>query len=207
MHKSMLLVSLGILVVAQVVQGRTVYANDPPRSCEIIGDTDIYGIGIRLSFYLQWGATLVALLFDLGEEARGLRVSSNIITISVLTNVFLGISSGSILILELIIVVNLVVLLSLNFSGLFSKVDNTSVETGIKLLLMTLLSALLPWIIFKAYYDGLKPGCTLYVTAFPKYDWTNHGYLEFCRAGACLAVLSCICFGPVSLLHLSKGIK
>ena len=41
------------------------------RSCDLIGDTDVYGVGVRISFYLNWAAAYVALVLDLHEEHKG----------------------------------------------------------------------------------------------------------------------------------------
>jgi hypothetical protein len=36
------------------------YANDDPKNCQIIGDTNIYGLGIRLAYYLQFTAAVLS---------------------------------------------------------------------------------------------------------------------------------------------------
>jgi len=36
------------------------YANDDPKDCQIIGDANIYGLGIRLSYYFQFAAALLS---------------------------------------------------------------------------------------------------------------------------------------------------
>ena len=42
----------------------------PPSSCQILGDSSLYGVGIRTSYYLQYTAALLSLLFLGGEDQK-----------------------------------------------------------------------------------------------------------------------------------------
>src|SRR5437764_108577 len=44
-------------------------------SCTIEGVADFYGLGIRLGFYAQWSALLLANFLGVAEEVPGIRVS------------------------------------------------------------------------------------------------------------------------------------
>ena len=86
-------------------------------------------------------------MFDLSENARGVRISSNIIIISVFANLFLGISKHLILMLEIQLVLYRVDPTTLfNFPGMFSEVEITNEEAGPKLLLVALFAGLDPWL-------------------------------------------------------------
>jgi hypothetical protein len=43
-----------------VLAGGSHYANDDPTDCQIIGDANIYGLGIRLSYYFQFAAAILS---------------------------------------------------------------------------------------------------------------------------------------------------
>lgn len=55
---------------------------DPASLCEIDGNRDLYGRGIRLSFYLQWISTLLVTLFK-QEEEQLMRVVNLILQLAV----------------------------------------------------------------------------------------------------------------------------
>ncbi|KAH8771216.1 hypothetical protein F5882DRAFT_465435 [Hyaloscypha sp. PMI_1271] len=46
------------------------YFTDEPDSCRIIGDVDVYGIGIRLGYYLQY---IAAALYVVGKRPDDLK--------------------------------------------------------------------------------------------------------------------------------------
>ena len=43
-------------------------ANSLPNACSFDGNTDLYGIGVRVGLYLQWITTLLTTIFSPGEE-------------------------------------------------------------------------------------------------------------------------------------------
>ena len=52
-------------------------------SCHIIGDTDLYGIGIRLGMYLQWASLVIASLIA-PSQSRPAGLGAFVITVSIL---------------------------------------------------------------------------------------------------------------------------
>jgi hypothetical protein len=107
------------LLIKSVV-GYTHYANDTVpivvqsvQPCHLYGDSDIYGIGIRLSLYIQWATMIVAIpIAGEGDFVPVTRMGFNIVALAVLINTYISASSGSFAILELYIVSCLVVFLS-----------------------------------------------------------------------------------------------
>ncbi|KAF8536373.1 hypothetical protein BDD12DRAFT_807839 [Trichophaea hybrida] len=89
---------------------------DDPNTCQIIGDTDIYGLGIRPGFYLQYVAILIAFYVD-PKATRNARTGLNIFSIAVLITEYRTANwAGSLIMLEFFIVANMVLLMTL---GLF----------------------------------------------------------------------------------------
>ncbi len=89
--------------------------NEP---CGFVGNSDIYGIGVRYGFYLQWVATLLITIFSPSEEE-----TLRIVNLTIQTSIFLGIavqSSSETNPVEPIIVLFLMCgsLSSLNFKGM-----------------------------------------------------------------------------------------
>jgi hypothetical protein len=61
--------------------------NEP---CGFVGNSDIYGIGVRYGFYLQWFATLLITIFSPSEEE-----TVRIVNLTIQTSIFLGIAVQS----------------------------------------------------------------------------------------------------------------
>ncbi len=74
-----------------------------PKSCKIIGDPDIYGTGIRISFYLQWASLLLAIWLA-PETTKNIRISTNIVSFALFINVFRSVHSNSLVFLEFYLV-------------------------------------------------------------------------------------------------------
>jgi hypothetical protein len=58
--------------------------------CSFEGNSDIYGIGVRYGFYLQWFATLLITIFSPSEEE-----TVRIVNLTIQTSIFLGIAVQS----------------------------------------------------------------------------------------------------------------
>lgn len=61
--------------------------NEP---CGFVGNADMYGIGVRYGFYLQWFATLLITIFSPSEEE-----TLRIVNLTIQTSIFLGIAVQS----------------------------------------------------------------------------------------------------------------
>jgi hypothetical protein len=98
------------------------------QPCHLYGDSDIYGIGIRLSFYIQWGTIILALIAGVEDEIKSTRRGFNVVSLAVLVNTFISATNGSFAALELFIVSTLVVFLSLYFIVPFGGEINVQYE-------------------------------------------------------------------------------
>ncbi|KAI4098236.1 MAG: hypothetical protein L6R37_006606, partial [Teloschistes peruensis] len=78
----------------RITAASTHYLADPD-SCQIVGDTDLYGIGVRVGLYLQWLSLFLAVVFASPNEAIHAFTASNIITLAVFTSFLVGINSDA----------------------------------------------------------------------------------------------------------------
>lgn len=83
--------------------------------CHLYGDSDIYGIGIRISFYIQWSVIIIALVGGFEDEIKSTRRGFNIVSLAVMINTFHSVANGGFAVLEIFIVSTLVLLLSAYF--------------------------------------------------------------------------------------------
>ncbi|KAI5793440.1 hypothetical protein FPQ18DRAFT_304748 [Pyronema domesticum] len=101
-------VAFSVLALSSVVEADTRFSNDPktPR-CLLMGDPDIYGLGVRLGFYLQYLSALIALMVD-PKSVHSARTGLNIFTLAILINQFRSTDwEGSILMPEYFMIINL----------------------------------------------------------------------------------------------------
>lgn len=79
--------------------------------CHLYGDPDLYGIGVRISYYVQWGAGVLALALGASKQITTVRRGINILTTAVLINAVRSMFEGSFAVFEFQIVVSLVLAL------------------------------------------------------------------------------------------------
>ena len=77
---------------------------DDPDSCDIIGDTDIYGIGVRISYYIAFWSGIIAMIFSHSSAIRDCRKGLNIISSAVFVTVIRNTLQGSFAVFEWYIV-------------------------------------------------------------------------------------------------------
>jgi hypothetical protein len=91
-----------ILLIAPS-EAATPFASFPPKSCSIRGDPDIYGVGIRLNYYLQYVSLLLLPYLSSSPESYALQATlqtTNILTISIYTCTLLTLSPSTLVALE-----------------------------------------------------------------------------------------------------------
>jgi len=86
---------LFILIFVRMSSTHTVFSNDPPDSCVIVGDPDLYGIGVRLSYCLSLTAAVLATSFGLFNKLSNIRRGIIIVTCAVLIDTIISSTKGS----------------------------------------------------------------------------------------------------------------
>jgi len=83
---------LGILAIFIFLSPGSAYMyfSRDPGSCQIIGDSDLYGIGVRAGFYLQWASLLICRNFHLDETAHSIMTSQIMMVIAIIINAVAG---------------------------------------------------------------------------------------------------------------------
>jgi hypothetical protein len=124
----------------------THYANS--TSCDLIGDSDVYGIGVRISYYLAYFAGVAALLANHKTALRDCRRGVNIISVAVLVSVIRNTIQGSFALSEWNVVFPMALILPMitlipTYSG---EILEELVRTGVTLLIWSIYSVLQPWL-------------------------------------------------------------
>jgi len=204
-YKSLLCGILSILIFSPVSSGYTVFSDDPPDSCVIIGDPDLYGIGVRLSYYLSFSAIVLATIFDLRDELSATRRGIIIITTAVLIDSIIGMTKGSFSILEWYIVTLETIGLAIPcfvpqenpfVSKAFSEVlqhpevvldaimKEDAVLFGLFYATMAVTLCSTPWIYFILHNQGYREGCSVTTFFFARFNIHAHGWMIFIKVAA-----------------------
>lgn len=187
-------------------------------SCRIIGDADLYGIGVRISFYLQWFTGVLAVICGLDDELHNIRRGIVIVSLVVFINTLISTVQGSFAILEW----NIIPLLTTGIGlGCFcpgvvrfknkdkpghvdweydTPTKRAGVLFGLMLLLNTVVVGLQPWLFFKGLYQGYKPGCSVKTFVYAPFDIYDSHWIMFCKI---MSIFGCI----LGLFWLLTGIN
>jgi hypothetical protein len=77
----------------------TQYTNDP-SSCDLVGEGDVYGIGVRLGYYFSWISGLTAVFFDNPKAVRDTRRTVILVSLAVFIIIIQNTLNGSFALLE-----------------------------------------------------------------------------------------------------------
>ena len=170
-------------------------------SCEIEGDPDIYGIGIRCGFYLQWASLVIILLFT-PKEGASHRTASTITTLAVYINTFRSMRQGSLVSVDyplLWYLTSNLTFFNWPVSAVGYKKHGGSQAMVIVIWAMYYLAG--PWVFFKGLQIGRQPGCDVKYFIFVPISIYSKGFSTFLKVGSALAV-----FSAVGLLYIAAGL-
>ena len=132
-----------------------------PGNCQIIGDSDVLGLGIRLNYYLQWAAIVFA-TWMASEQVEPARLTSNVVTIAVYVNTFLRVKHGNLIAVEWWIVYNMTFVLTIGFIPTSTILLRKSIYSfGFLGLLWSMIIFAECYVWFKGIDVGHKDGCVV----------------------------------------------
>ncbi|CAM1504952.1 Fc.00g025430.m01.CDS01 [Cosmosporella sp. VM-42] len=82
------------------------------QPCHLFGDSDLFGVGVRASFYISWAVGLLGFLLGALNEMKAPRLSFNILLLTLTVILIRNTRGGSLALLEWYIVMGLAVLSS-----------------------------------------------------------------------------------------------
>jgi hypothetical protein len=201
----MLLVAILFIESIAPAAAYTVYAPEP-GSCRIIGDPDVYGIGIRLCYYLQWVATILA-SWIAPEQNSIARTSANTVTLGVLASNFRSAQHGSLIAVEWYIVLWMTFVLSATNLPKRSEISG-SFSLSVQLLLWSVKLLAQPWVYFRAFNTGHKDGCSAFVFLFAKINVYHNGWRIFGKVASILGVVVVVgVFLPLAVYFFYAGVR
>jgi hypothetical protein len=151
-------------------------------SCQIIGDPDVYGIGVRLSYYIATVSMIIAVAAGNPSAGNDVLKGLNIINFAILKIVIRNILEGSFALLEWLIVFPLIAVpygpsaLALRFTAM--------AVFGSYALGFGLFGVLSVWVVWMKTYQGLKEGCDPQYFIFTGFSLYNEHFIVFLKAWA-----------------------
>jgi hypothetical protein len=182
---------------------------DDPNSCQLIGDPDVYGIGLRLSYYLAYASGLIALAAGhhaaIQDAKKGLNIITFVIFIILLNNTV----NNSFALLEWLIVSSLVMFIpvSVFVSAIIidiGKVDDL-IGSGIILFHWSLFCVLQPWLLFTLREQGRRSQCEAKQFFFAYLDLYNPRFVLLSKFCAIICCIMGVVLIPGSIFLVGKG--
>ncbi|KAJ4370593.1 hypothetical protein N0V83_005114 [Neocucurbitaria cava] len=158
--------------------------------CQIIGDADVYGLGVRLSFYLQWVASIVQLFFCPGTSETT-RSAAVITVLAVFINILRNLNSETLVAVEWSMLYSvLTFLLSWNIpwtKAARCKLDRTGGSYFVLFFILAVYQIMCPYIIYHAWDYGPQPGCSAKFIFWTAIDAYSKGWIIFLKVSWTLA--------------------
>ncbi|CCX05340.1 Similar to hypothetical protein AOL_s00215g429 [Arthrobotrys oligospora ATCC 24927]; acc. no. EGX43693 [Pyronema omphalodes CBS 100304] len=173
------------------VEAYTHFDKDEPDKCHLIGDPDVYDIGVRLGFYLQYLALMIHLWAN-PEAANSARSGLSIFTLEIFTNAYRTMSwEGSIVILEILILGSMTIGLTLSTlpDFILFTAKNSELYLWLMLGMLSMWTLSLPWVFLTKQNNGLKPGCDVSIPfLFISIKASNKTWQIFMKVSSCLSI-------------------
>jgi hypothetical protein len=179
-----------LLLISAFFVPSTSAATTQTSDCQIIGDADVYGLGVRLSFYLQWVASLVQLFFC-PEASATTRPAAVITILAVFINTLCRLRSDSLVAVDWSMLYSLLTcLLSWNYpvtEAMWRGLDRTGGSYFVLFVILAIYQIMCPYVIFTAWDYGRQPGCSAKFVFWATIDAYSKGWTIFLKASWVLA--------------------
>ena len=168
------------------------YFDPDPDSCLIIGDSDLYGLGIGLSFYLSWAGAWASVLFKRHDACREARKAANLVALAVLIDLIISTTQGSFALFEFSIVAPLA-LLPVGITILPNGLKKKDLLSMIFTCIVTMINCgIQPWLYFGILHQGYREGCKVDVFLFGPFSAYNSHWIGFCKYSAVMGGLTVV---------------
>lgn len=182
------------LVILALLSESALAATVQTPECDILGDPDVYGPGVRYGFYMQW-ASIVIFQFLAPLNAEIMRPASAVTVLAVYINTLRNLAHSSLVTIDwpiLWFLTFLLVFFNLPTSAAGVRRTGGSLFTVMMVLAIYYLAS--PWIIFKGWHHGRQPGCTIKNFIFTSVDAYAHGWVMFLKVTWSIGVFMGVVF-------------
>ncbi|KAF2122684.1 hypothetical protein BDV96DRAFT_639256 [Lophiotrema nucula] len=175
-----------------------------PDSCTIIGDSDVYGIGIRTSYYLSFFAALIALVAGKKNVIKYCMKGLIVIMLAILVTLIRNTVMGSFAVFEWLITFPL--LLTPGLCIIFCLLSHeNAVICGCFGVIYSVYCFLQPWLYWNRTFQGLNPDCNPKYFIYTFIDLYNPHLIKFFKAMAIIACIGGVFVAAISISYLVQG--
>ncbi|KAJ9160518.1 hypothetical protein NKR19_g3191 [Coniochaeta hoffmannii] len=178
-----------LIVLLTLVGPSRQFTEYDPDSCQIIGDADLYGVGIRVGFYLAYLSGLTALCFQNWAAVKDARKGVYTVNAAILVAMIRDSTmAGNLAAFEWYILLQIAVLVPASLS--FEMSDDEPLTLAVCIMIDGAYAVLQPWVYFKRLDQGWSSSCpSPKVYIFAEIDFYHPRFTAFLRA---MAVISCV---------------
>jgi hypothetical protein len=190
-----------LITILALITPSTQFTHYEENSCTIVGDADVYGIGVRISYYLTFFSGITALAFANKSATDDAKKGNAIIGFAVLIILIRNATQGSLAVFEFEILFTMMFLLTgVTFIPLAILGDYLT--SAALFTVYGLYNMLLPWIFFTLKDQGRREGCELRAFLFAYFDFFNVHWVGFLKF---TAVVGCISGCYITIFSLGVG--
>lgn len=160
-----------------------------PETCQIIGDADLYGIGIRIGFYLAYFSGLLAIGFQnwgaVHDARKGVYTVNTAILVAMIRD---STQTGNLAAFEWYLLLQIAVFVPTSLT--FVMADDKPVTVGLCILVDGTYAMLQPWVYWTLLSEGWSSTCpSPKVYIFAEIDFYDPRFTAFLKA---MSVISCV---------------
>lgn len=180
-------------------------------TCNIIGDPDVYGTGVRISYYLSYAAALIALVTGNKKAIRDCVKGVNIVNLAMLIILIRNTTQGSFAVFEWLITFPIITLPALSIGPLFFSVDSEfstgdNLKIGCYALTYTIVSGVQPWLFFTRTRQGSVEGCEPKAFILAYFDFYNPHFVRLTQAGATVTCILGVAYLYITVRNIYSGL-
>ncbi|KAJ2900733.1 hypothetical protein MKZ38_002269 [Zalerion maritima] len=170
-----------------------------PDSCDLVGDSDIYGIGLRLSYYLASFSAIIALFTGNKSSMKDCLKGINVISFAVLIILIKNTAEGgdNYPLLEWLVIFPMILFPSCLLIFLISY--EHALVCGCFGIIYCVFGLLQPWVYFTKLHQGAKPECDPKYFIFVFIDLYNPHLVRFFKA---ISIIMCMMSAPALCFSL-----
>jgi hypothetical protein len=190
-----------IMLLASRTSASPVTKNpDPTLICGFTGDSDTYGLGVRLGMYLQWIATFLATAYRL-ESARSIRTANTTFQLANFVGLFLfTFHRPQVYAIEPLIVLFVIFGAAWFFILVAMNIEGSINEAILRVALYTAVTGYAMWYLWWGMDGMIQPDCGSFAFFFARvnlFGW-------FRILGKVLSVIVSLIFMALWIFHVPK---
>ncbi|KAH8907674.1 hypothetical protein BR93DRAFT_937032 [Coniochaeta sp. PMI_546] len=178
-----------LLIILSLVKSSQQFTEYDTDTCQIIGDADLYGVGIRIGFYLAYFSGVVALCFQNWAAVHNARKGVYTVNAAILVAMIRDSTlTGNLAAFEWYILLQIGVFVPTSLS--FVMTDDEPLTLALCMMVDGTYAVLQPWVYWTRLDQGWSSSCpSPKVYIFTEIDFYSPRFTAFLKA---MSIISCV---------------